>query len=163
MERISILGGQLSLESRDDFFLRARAYRNIKKGDRDGDKSNGGRWPVLIRESRKLSVSPPDIEVVATVEDGESCLTENSTDTSWPDLWIFDARHGWGFGDKEVKEVIWISKLLFLTTFDDDEFAHSAPAMVLQVIFLKGASRNSMKRLQWCIKAMEPWSTLNIS
>ena len=42
MERISILGGQLQFESRDGF-SRASVYRNIKKGDRDGDKSNGGR------------------------------------------------------------------------------------------------------------------------
>ncbi len=36
------LGGQLQFESRDGF-SRASVYRNIKKGDRDGDKSNGGR------------------------------------------------------------------------------------------------------------------------
>ena len=62
----------------------------------------------LIRESLKIILSAySDIEVVATVEDGNHVLS--SIPHSHPDLILMDitdARHGWGFGYKRSKRAL---------------------------------------------------------
>ena len=69
---------------------------------------------ALIRESLKIILSAhPDIEVVATVEDGNHVLS--SIPQTHPDLILMDIRMpGMGFWrQKKSKSTIRISKLLF--------------------------------------------------
>ena len=78
----------------------------------------------LIRESLKIILSAhSDIEVVATVEDGNHVLS--SIPQTHPDLILMDIRMPGMDGvlaTKEVKEHYPDIKIIILTTFDDDEF-----------------------------------------
>ena len=77
---------------------------------------------ALIRESLKIILSAhPDIEVVATVEDGNHVLS--SIPQTHPDLILMDIRMPGMDGvlaTKEVKEHYPDIKIIILTTFDDD-------------------------------------------
>ena len=101
---------------------------------------------ALIRESLKIILSAhPDIEVVATVEDGNHVLS--SIPQTHPDLHLngySDARHGWGLATKEVKEHYPDIKIIILTTFDDDEFIYSALKYGASGYLLKGASTEEL-------------------
>ena len=147
-------------------FSRMQFTEIYKKGDRDGDKSNGGRWPVLgFGESLKIILSAhPDIEVVATVEDGNHVLS--SIPQHIPDPILMDIRMPGMDGSlatKEVKEHYPDIKIIILTTLMMMNLSIVHSSMVLQVIFKREPrQRNSMKLLGWCIKA-EPWSTRNIA
>lgn len=127
-------------------FSRASVYRNIKKGDRDGDKSNGSRWPGLdSRISENYLSAHPDIEVVATVEDGNHVLS--SIPQTHPDLILMDIRMPGMDGvlaTKEVKEHYPDIKIIILTTFDDDEFIYSALKYGASGYLLKGASTEEL-------------------
>ena len=83
---------------------------------------------ALIRESLKIILSAhPDIEVVATVEDGNHVLS--SIPQTHPDLILMDIRMPGMDGvlaTKEVKEHYPDIKIIILTTFDDDDFVFSA-------------------------------------
>ena len=63
---------------------------------------------ALIRESLKIILSAhPDIEVVATVEDGNHVLSSIPHTHPGPDLNGYsDARHGWGFGYKRSQRAL---------------------------------------------------------
>ena len=78
---------------------------------------------ALIRESLKIILSAhPDIEVVATVEDGNHVLS--SIPQTHPDLILMDIRMPGMDGvlaTKEVKEHYPDIKIIILTTFDDDD------------------------------------------
>ena len=110
----------------------------------------------MIRESLKIILSAhPDIEVVATVEDGNHVLS--SIPQTHPDLILMDIRMPGMDGvlaTKEVKEHYPDIKIIILTTFDDDEFIYSALKYGASGYLFKGSldRRNSMKRLRWCIK-----------
>ena len=118
-------------------FSRALVYRNIKKGDRDDDKSNGGRWPGLDSRISEIILSAhPDIEVVATVEDGNHVLS--SVPQTHPDLILMDIRMPGMDGvlaTKEVKEHYPDIKIIILTTFMMMNLSIVHSSMVLQVIF----------------------------
>ena len=97
---------------------------------------------ALIRESLKIILSAhPDIEVVATVEDGNHVLS--SIPQTHPDLILMDIRMPGMDGvlaTKEVKEHYPDIKIIILTTFDDDEFIYSALKYGASGYLLKGAS-----------------------
>ena len=101
---------------------------------------------ALIRESLKIILSAhPDIEVVATVEDGNHVLS--SIPHSHPDLILMDIRMPGMDGvlaTKEVKEHYPDIKIIILTTFDDDEFIYSALKYGASGYLLKGASTEEL-------------------
>lgn len=82
----------------------------------------------LIRESLKIILSAyPDIEVVGAVGDGTEVL-EILTQTR-PDIILMDIRMPKMDGvlcTKRVKEEYPKTKIIILTTFDDDDFIFSA-------------------------------------
>lgn len=100
----------------------------------------------LIRESLKIILSAySDIEVVATVEDGNHVLS--SIPHSHPDLILMDIRMPGMDGvlaTKEVKEHYPDIKIIILTTFDDDEFIYSALKYGASGYLLKGASTEEL-------------------
>jgi len=90
----------------------------------------------LIRESLKIILSAySDIEVVATVEDGNHVLS--SIPHSHPDLILMDIRMPGMDGVPDIKIII-------LTTFDDDEFIYSALKYGASGYLLKGASTEEL-------------------
>ena len=101
---------------------------------------------ALIRESLKIILSAhPDIEVVATVEDGNHVLS--SIPQTHPDLILMDIRMPGMDGvlaTKEVKEHYPDIKIIILTTFDDDEFIYSALKYGASGYLLKGASTEEL-------------------
>ena len=101
---------------------------------------------ALIRESLKIILSAhPDIEVVATVEDGNHVLS--SIPQTHPDLILMDIRMPGMDGvlaTKEVKEHYPDIKIIILTTFDDDEFVFSALKFGASGYLLKGVSMEGL-------------------
>ena len=82
----------------------------------------------LIRESLQIVLNVyPDIEVIATVDDGTEVLP--SVERKRPDVILMDIRMPKMDGTmstKLLKEKYPQIKVIILTTFDDDEFIYSA-------------------------------------
>lgn len=101
---------------------------------------------ALIRESLKIILSAhPDIEVVATVEDGNHVLS--SIPQTHPDLILMDIRMPGMDGvlaTKEVKEHYPDIKIIILTTFDDDDFVFSALKYGASGYLLKGVGMDEL-------------------
>lgn len=100
----------------------------------------------LIRESRKIILSAyPDIEVVGAVGDGTEVL-EILTQTR-PDVILMDIRMPKLDGvlcTKRVKEEYPQTKIIILTTFDDDDFIFSALKHGASGYLLKGTSMEDL-------------------
>jgi DNA-binding NarL/FixJ family response regulator len=100
----------------------------------------------LIRESLKIILSAyPDIEVVGAVGDGTEVL-EILTQTR-PDVILMDIRMPKLDGvlcTKRVKEEYPQTKIIILTTFDDDDFIFSALKHGASGYLLKGTSMEDL-------------------
>lgn len=100
----------------------------------------------LIRESLKIILSAyPDIEVVGAVGDGTEVL-EILTQTR-PDVILMDIRMPKLDGvlcTKRVKEEYPKTKIIILTTFDDDDFIFSALKHGASGYLLKGTSMEDL-------------------
>lgn len=100
----------------------------------------------LIRESLKIVLSAyPDIEVVGAVSDGTEVL--EALPTSKPDVVLMDIRMPKMDGvlcTKAVKEHFPNTKVIILTTFDDDDFIYSALKYGASGYLLKGTSMDEL-------------------
>lgn len=100
----------------------------------------------LIRESLKIVLEAySDIEVVATVGDGDEILP--SLETEIPDVILMDIRMPKMDGTvstKLVKEKYPQIKVIILTTFDDDDFIFSALKYGASGYILKGVSPDEL-------------------
>lgn len=96
----------------------------------------------LIRESLQIVLNVyPDIEVIATVDDGTEVLP--SVERQRPDVILMDIRMPKMDGTmstKLLKEKYPQIKVIILTTFDDDEFIYSALKYGASGYILKGIS-----------------------
>lgn len=96
----------------------------------------------LIRESLQIVLNVyPDIEVIATVDDGTEVLP--SVERKRPDVILMDIRMPKMDGTmstKLLKEKYPQIKVIILTTFDDDEFIYSALKYGASGYILKGIS-----------------------
>lgn len=101
---------------------------------------------ALIRESLAIILdSHKDIEVVATVGDGEEVL-ENLKEVH-PDIILMDIRMPKLDGvlcTKQVKQDYPEIKIIILTTFDDDDFIFSALKFGASGYLLKGVSTDEL-------------------
>ncbi len=100
----------------------------------------------LIRESLKIVLSAyPDIEVVGAVSDGTEVL--EALPTSKPDVILMDIRMPRMDGvicTKAVKEQYPNTKIIILTTFDDDDFVFSALKYGASGYLLKGVGMDEL-------------------
>lgn len=100
----------------------------------------------LIRESLKIVLSAyPDIEVVGAVGDGTEVL--EALPTSKPNVILMDIRMPKMDGvlcTKAVKEHCPNTKVIILTTFDDDDFIYSALKYGASGYLLKGTSMDEL-------------------
>ena len=100
----------------------------------------------LIRESLKIVLSAyPDIEVVGAVGDGTEVL--ETLPTTKPDVILMDIRMPKMDGvlcTKSVKEHFPNTKVIILTTFDDDDFIYSALKYGASGYLLKGTSMDEL-------------------
>lgn len=100
----------------------------------------------LIRESLKIVLGAyPDIEVIATVGDGDEILP--ILEKNVPDVILMDIRMPKMDGTvstKLVKEKYPQIKVIILTTFDDDDFIFSALKYGASGYILKGVSPDEL-------------------
>ena len=100
----------------------------------------------LIRESLKIVLSAyPDIEVVGAVGDGTEVL--ETLPATKPDVILMDIRMPKMDGvlcTKSVKEHFPNTKVIILTTFDDDDFIYSALKYGASGYLLKGTSMDEL-------------------
>lgn len=100
----------------------------------------------LIRDSLKIMIQDNEIEVCATVADGEQALIQQ--EVYHPDIFLLDVRMPGTDGItclKHLKEISPKIQVIMLTTFDDDEYIFDALRYGANGYLLKNISAQDLK------------------